>query len=139
MMKQGGVASAMALIFLLALSAIVKADGPPGPHEEHPEDFPLHEQFYAEWLMPNNGQPRKSSCCNKNDCYPTSFKLVGGTWFARRREDGKMMAVPDSKLEHLQPDFRESPDGQGHVCASAPYAESPDFYSVYCAVLGEGV
>lgn len=129
-----------ALIFLLALSAIVKADGPPGPHQEHPEDLPLHEQFYSKWQMPNGGKTRTASCCNKADCYPTAFKLEGGTWFAQRREDGMWMAVPASKLEQEQTDPEESPDGLGHVCAAPPAYDDEgkklSYFSIFCAVLG---
>lgn len=101
----------------------------------HPAaDADLHTQFYSNWLMPNGGNARYQSCCNKKDCYPTSFKEDAGTWFAKRREDGAWMPIPRSKLEHLQNDPRESPDGQGHVCAGPP-----PYSAVYCAVLGSGI
>ncbi len=107
-------------------------------HSHPPEDAETHEKFYAGWLMPNGGKDRTQSCCNKQDCYPTTFKNVGGTWFARRREDGKWMPVPPSKIEHEQLDPRESPDGRGHVCAAPPHPNG-DSSSVYCAVLGAGI
>lgn len=102
-------------------------------HTGHPpEDMAIHEQFYSTWMMPNGGEPRTNSCCNNQDCYPTQFKKIRGTWYALRREDGSWMPIPESKLEHLQPDPRESPDGRSHVCAS------PVYPNVYCAVVGQG-
>jgi len=89
-------------------------------------------EFYAKWNMPNSGRPRTNSCCSMHDCYATAIKNVGGTWFGRHRETGKWVVIPDSKLEELQPDERESPDGQSHMCASATG-------NVYCAVRGAGI
>lgn len=103
-------------------------------HNHPPQDAQLHEQFYSTWQMPNGGQPRANSCCNKADCYPTPMRNVGGTWFAKRREDGRWIAIPDSKLEQNQPDMRESPDGQSHVCMPPPNHSD----GVYCATLGLG-
>src|SRR5512132_3199427 len=51
--------------------------------------------FYQTWMRPGNTARgvghRQYSCCNEKDCYATSFKFVGGTWFAQRREDGEWM------------------------------------------------
>lgn len=130
---------AIVVLILLAIAVITARSQPIGgagrgmgsTHSHPPEDEALHGKFYSTWNMPNNGQPRDKSCCNKGDCYPTPFKNVAGTWFAMHRETGKWIVVPDQKLEHLQSDPRESPDGQGHLCASA------ERY-VYCAVIGGG-
>ncbi len=123
-----------AAIWLAIFGSISRAQ----EHQHPPQDSDIHERFYKDWRMPNGGQARTQSCCNKQDCYPTAFKLVGGTWFARRREDGKWMAVPVSKLENEQTDPRESPDGRGHICA-APPVPNGDTYSIFCAVLGAGI
>ena len=65
------------------------------------------------------------------DCYPTATKFEHGRWFFRHRESGNWMMMPEGRLEHNQPDPRESPDGQSHVCA--------DYMGrVICAVLGPG-
>lgn len=122
-----------ALVATVLLCLIVPAWGQ--SHHHPPQDAQLHEQFYSTWLMPNGGQKRTSSCCNLQDCYPTQMRNVGGTWFAKRREDGQWIAVPSGKLEQNQSDPRESPDGQAHVCMPPPgYG-----YGVYCAVLGSGI
>jgi hypothetical protein len=103
-------------------------------HSHPPRDAEVHEMFYVTWNVPNNGQPRERSCCNKHDCYPTQIKEVGSTYFALRREDQRWVPIPHSKIEHNQPDPRESPDGRNHVCMAPPQ----DGIKVYCAVLGSG-
>jgi hypothetical protein len=94
--------------------------------------------FYQTWMRPGDfglGIPhRKNSCCNEKDCYSTSFKFVGGTWFAQRREDGEWMPIPVGILEENQLDPRDSPDGRGHVCMQPPGTGN----LVFCAVLGKG-
>jgi hypothetical protein len=104
-------------------------------HQNHPQDLPLHDKFYSTWSQPNNGNRRRVSCCNNQDCYPTNIVLKEGKWWAQRREDLKWMMVPDGKLEHNQPDPRESPDHQSHACISPPIGG--DY--VFCAVLGSGL
>jgi hypothetical protein len=99
---------------------------------EHHEHQSIAGQFYATWLRPNGGHPRTWSCCSSKDCYQTVIKRQGGHWYAQRREDGQWIPIPDEKLEHLQIDPRESPDGQSHVCAPPPW----DGNGVYCAVIG---
>jgi hypothetical protein len=85
--------------------------------------------FYQTWMRPGH---RQHSCCNEKDCYSTSFKLIGGTWFAQRREDREWMPIPVGILEDNQPDPRDSPDGRGHVCMQPPGKGNV----VFCAVLG---
>jgi hypothetical protein len=96
-------------------------------HRHPPQDVQLHEKFYSNWYRPD--MPSQS-CCNKQDCYPTQFKRIGGTWFALRREDQKWIRVPFEKFERN----RESPDGQAHVCMQPPGSND----AVFCAVVGEG-
>ena len=104
-------------------------------HEGHPQDLLLHDKFYSTWNQPNNGNRRRVSCCNNQDCYPTNIVFKEGKWWAQRREDLKWIMVPDGKLEHNQPDPRESPDHQSHACISPPIGG--DY--VFCAVLGAGL
>ena len=116
------------LILLLALflHSLAYAQGHP------PEDMDLHNKFYSHWNMPDvrdKDGNRTQSCCGNQDCYPTQFKNVGGVWFFLQRETQRWRAIPDGKLESNAPDPVESPDGMGHVCASA-------LGNVYCAVLG---
>lgn len=103
-------------------------------HEHHPQDKPLHDAFYEKWNVPNQGNPRRYSCCNKQDCYPTPIKFEDGRYWVLRREDLKWLPVPQDRLEQLQQDTVESPDHQSHACISPPSVGD----NVYCATLGEG-
>jgi len=87
------------------------------------------DKFYSYWLQPNGGKERYYGCCNRIDCYPTEAKIVNGHWWYRHRETWQWLPVPDEKVEHLQPDPRESPDGRNHVCATT-------LGWVYCFVAG---
>jgi hypothetical protein len=58
-------------------------------HENHPQDLALHDKFYSTWSQPNNGNRRRVSCCNNQDCYPTNIVIKEGKWWAQRREDLK--------------------------------------------------
>jgi hypothetical protein len=119
------------LVLLLALlsSPAIAQDH----HAAHPaQDMPIHEKFYATWFMPD--QPHKS-CCNKADCYPTEAKFEDGHWLARRREDGKFITVPASKVERN----RDNPDGRNHVCMPPPTAKSYPPDTVFCFSLGNGM
>lgn len=101
-------------------------------HRHHPlQDMPLHEKFYSTWYMPD--QPTKS-CCNKADCYPTEAKFERSKWWAKRREDGKWLAVPYEKVERL----RDSPDGRNHLCAPPPTATHYPADTVFCFAVGAG-
>jgi hypothetical protein len=104
-------------------------------HQHPAADADLHARFYAGWMIPNGGEPRRSSCCSLKDCYPTEIRQQAGVYLARRREDGAWIPIPRGKLEHEQGDPRESPDGQSHVCMPPPGAGTV----VYCAVLGSGI
>lgn len=101
-------------------------------HSHPPQDQEIHDRFYEGWMVPPK---RESSCCNKQDCYPTEFKSVGGTWFALRREDGEWIPIPAAVLEDNTLDPRDSPDGRNHVCMQAPGSSN----RVYCAVRGGGM
>lgn len=101
-------------------------------HHHPPQDAEIHEKFYSTWYMPD--QPHKS-CCNKTDCYPTEIKMMGGNVFAKRREDGKFILVPASKVERN----RDNPDGRNHICAPPPTAASYPPDTVFCFSLGSGI
>lgn len=98
------------------------------PHQHPPAHAQLHERFYSTWMRPD--QP-DLSCCNLHDCYPAEARNVGGTWFFKRREDGKRMAVPDAKIERN----KDNPDGQNHVCAQRPGLSD----LVFCFIVGGGM
>src|SRR3982074_814713 len=98
------------LVYVVMLALISTPIVAQERHAGHPAaDLPTHEKFYSTWFMPD--QPSRS-CCNKADCYPTEVKFQNGQWFAQRREDGKFIPVPWSKVERN----RDNPDGRNHVC-----------------------
>jgi hypothetical protein len=103
-------------------------------HYHPPEHAQLHHKFYAGWNIPNGGQERKNSCCNRVDCAPAKVKREGGTWFVWKEIDSRWIVIPESLLEHNQPDPRESPDGRSHVCMALAKGD----HRVFCAVLGSG-
>lgn len=102
-----------------------------GQHFHPPQDAELHERFYSTWMRPDKPSV---SCCNLEDCYPTEARFHNGTWFAKRREDGKWLAVPPAKIEHN----RDSPDGRNHLCAPKPAYEASYENGVICFKAGGG-
>ena len=121
------------LLFSAWLVLLMPAFAPPclAQHYHPPQDAEIHEKFYATWFMPD--QPHKS-CCNKQDCYPTEVRIVAGSIFAKRREDGKFILVPPEKVERN----RDNPDGRNHMCAPPPSATSYPPDTVFCFSLGAG-
>jgi hypothetical protein len=105
------------------------------PHYDHPEDLGIHQKFYKTWNMPD--QP-DISCCNDADCYPTEAKMTDGHWWAKRREDGKWIKIPDEKVEKN----RNNPDGRNHICAPPPgyslYSPPSSTDTVFCFIPGGG-
>ena len=120
------------LVMLLAFHGAAFAQH----HNHPPQDITLHERFYSTWMRPDD--PSKT-CCNNQDCYPAEFKLVGGTWFAKRREDGEWVPIPEARFEHNRTDRTpaDSPDGRGHVCMLPPIY-GVVYGAVWCAILGLG-
>jgi hypothetical protein len=100
-------------------------------HARHhpPEDVPIHEKFYSNWMMPDRPS---ASCCNNRDCYPTEVRFRGGFWEAKRREDGVYVRIPWEKVEQN----RDNPDGRSHVCMPPPASYRDEV--VYCFTLGAG-
>ncbi len=120
-------AGLIALAVLFAFVAVAFGD----EHGHPPQDEAMHDKFYSSWFIPPN---RSRSCCNKQDCYPTEIKRIGGQWHALRREDGEWIPFSADLLEENQGDSRDSPDGRSHVCMQAP-----GYYDyVFCAVRGSG-
>ena len=127
-MKQSPVLVYVVLLALISTPIVAQER-----HAAHPAaDLPTHEKFYSTWFMPD--QPNKS-CCNKADCYPTEVKFHNGQWFAQRREDGKFIPVPWTKVERN----RDNPDGMNHVCMPPPTATSYQPNTVFCFALGGGI
>ena len=122
----------LAIALLATTPAFAQTLAQPQHRHHPPRDMPLHERFYSTWYMPD--QPTKS-CCNKADCYPTEITYRDGEVFAKRREDGKWLRIPASKVER----HRDNPDGRNHLCAPPPTAThyTPD--TVFCFALGAGI
>jgi hypothetical protein len=118
------------LVMILFLTLLAPAVAPAEEHDHG--KLGAAGEFYAKWQMPNGGNPRISSCCNKNDCYATTIKQVAGVWVGRQREPGRWIVIPDGKLEENLPDERKTPDGQSHMCANPNGV-------LYCAVRGDGM
>jgi len=112
----------------MTLAALVFASPSLAEHSHPLQDEDIHVQFYSTWRRPDDPQ---MSCCNNSDCYPTEARIVGGNIFAKRREDGKFIAVPLSRMERN----RDSPDGRNHICAPPPTAGYPPD-TVFCFTLG---
>jgi hypothetical protein len=100
-------------------------------HHHPPEDAHVHEKFYRTWRMPEHDW----SCCDNRDCYPTEVRIVGGDIFAKRREDGKFIAIPAAKVDRK----RDNPDGRSHICAPPPTATTYPPDTVFCFILGTGM
>ena len=84
------------------------------------------DRFYSTWMMPD---VPTQSCCNKLDCYSSErVEYRNRHWWFLHRETGKMVMVPDYKIELN----RDNPDGRNHVCAN------PEGF-VYCFILGTGI
>ena len=99
----------------------------------HPlQDEDVHEKFYSTWRRPDYPY---FSCCSNRDCYPTEVRIAGRGIFAKRREDGKFVAVPAEKVEHN----RDNPDGRNHICAPPPTATEYPPDTVFCFILGTGM
>lgn len=99
---------------------------------QHPQHGSDH--FYATWLRPEmrtQAGQRQYSCCNERDCAPARFKNVGGAWFGQKLGTTRWQPIPDRLMEQNQPDPRESPDGQSHLCSTE--------WHVFCAVLGSAM
>lgn len=100
---------------MIALGIAAALSAARGQEHHHPTETitGATAKFYDRWDridMPG------VSCCSAKDCYAAAARQVGGTWFARRREDGKWMAVPAAKVETRY----DSPDGLAHLCAQPP-------------------
>jgi hypothetical protein len=119
-----GASTLLAFVIVIIIGAAASAQEHHHP-KEHEE---LHYRFYSTWMMPDNP---KRSCCNQQDCYPTEARYSNGTWYAKRREDGKWLRVPPEKVEQN----RDSPDGRSHICAP-PASLGAD--TVFCFKEGSG-
>jgi len=114
------------LIFALVKMALAQ--------EHHHPDETISDkrvsEFYDSWKRP---PARLVSCCHRKDCYSAQIRRGPGGLQYLHKWSGTWAALPSSIIESNQPDPRESPDTDNHVCASEMFPEI-----VYCAVLGGG-
>jgi hypothetical protein len=75
------------------------------------------------------------SCCNKADLLPDRNPHGAGPHLRRRREDGKYILVPQTKIEQR----RDNPDGRNHICAPPPTSGTHRLDTVFCFALGGGI
>jgi hypothetical protein len=118
-------------LFPATLALALMAAPAVAQHKHPPEHAELHERFYGTWMRPDKPN---ISCCNLKDCYPTAARMIGGQWQAQRREDGRWLTVPESKIERN----RDMPDGRAHLCAPPPYSEKLYENGVICFGAGSG-
>jgi hypothetical protein len=116
-----------------ATLALALVAGPAVADHQHPTETITDEvgRFYAGWMRPDRPN---ISCCDRKDCYATEARFVNGQWQALRREDGKWLTIPESKIERN----REMPDARAHLCAPPPQSESLYENGVICFGSGAG-
>jgi len=121
---------ALALGFALNTTRLIVAAGA----EEQPGH--THEgevgKFYQTWKQPtdrNENGERTKGCCGENDCHPVAqLRRNGEDWFFYDTTYRVWILIPPDKIEDNQPDPRDSPDGNWHVCNQRSM--------VFCAVRG---
>jgi hypothetical protein len=109
-----------------------RAVGQDSHHHHPPQDAQLHEKFYSTWMRPDNPQ---ISCCHREDCYPAEAKHENGTWYAKRREDGKWLSIPEEKIERK----KDMPDQRSHLCAPPPGKSWYPENHVFCFGYSSGI
>jgi hypothetical protein len=122
-----------ATLWLALMAWVGMTIGAVAQHHHHPTETITGEvgKFYETWMRPD--MPHVS-CCNLKDCYATAAKFENGRWRAQRREDGKWLTIPESKIERN----RDMPDGRAHLCAATPHGESSYENGVICFGVGSG-
>ena len=81
-----------------------------------------HQSFYMTLQRPGG----KGSCCNLNDCRPTSGRQEDGDY--QVKVNGAWVKVPASKIIP-----KSAPDGGFHVCAPDPFNGDPE--RLYCVIV----
>lgn len=117
----------------LALAFVLYAFSAQAQEHRHPSEVITGDvgKFYESWHRPDLP---KEPCCNRADCYSTQARFSGGRIQAKRREDGKWLNIPATKIET----GRDSPDGRNHLCAPPPDREHVYPDGVICFIAGAG-
>ena len=98
-----------------------------GPRGDHGVGHDYLHAWYETLKQPGSGM----SCCNNQDCRPTSSRVVGEN--VQVEVDGEWTTVPPDKILNAQ-----APDLGAHVCAPKASSLYPKGY-VFCVILGNGV
>lgn len=101
-------------------------------HNHPSADADLHDKFYSTWMRPDSPH---ISCCNKADCYPTEGRFQNGSWYGKRREDGRWLPIPPEKIETK----RDMPDTRVHMCAPPPGRGYYPENHVFCFGFSSGI
>lgn len=130
--KGAGVATHVLALLAVLIVRASHAIAQEIPHQ-HPTETLTGDvaKFYSTWNRPDNPN---LSCCNRADCYATQMRTSGGRIQAKRREDGKWLNIPATKIET----GRDSPDGRNHLCAPPPEREHVYRDGVICFIAGAG-
>jgi len=126
------VASRMAILAAIIIGTALLSTQARAQHV-HPDETISDKrvsEFYDSWKRP---PARLVSCCHRKDCYSAKIRRGPGGLQYLHKWSGTWAAIPPSVIESNQPDPRESPDTDNHVCASEMFPEI-----VYCAVLSSG-
>lgn len=110
-----------------AASSVSKVADAPQPHGVYGLGHDQLHYWYQTLRQPGTGM----SCCNNQDCRPTTYRVQGGE--VQVELDGEWTTVPQNKILNVQP-----PDLNAHVCAPKQPGLYPKGY-VFCVVLGSGV
>jgi hypothetical protein len=76
----------------------------------------------------------RSNCHGEADCYPTEIEYRNREIYARRREVGRLIRVPENKIERR----RDSTDGRNRLCAPPPERVQNYDGGVICFIAGSG-
>lgn len=118
------VSIALAAVATICLFLILTIETRAQNHEgHHGHDHAKLHPWYRTLMRPD---VPGSSCCNEQDCRPTTAKLVDGKWIAK--VDGEWITIPESKINR-----EESVDTQAHVCAPLNKTHYPPGF-VFCFV-----
>lgn len=115
----GLAAVAFGLFALLVQAA--EAQQPQGRHG-HGHDV-WHGEFYSRLQRPGG----KGSCCNLNDCVPTTSRTIGGRYEVL--VEGEWTPVDPEVIQRVT-----APDGGAHVCYPKPTPHWPKG-TLFCVVL----
>ena len=114
----------LALLLALSSQTFQSASNSYAQDGLHGKGHVENHDWYKDLMRPDT----KSSCCNNDDCRPTSDRVVNGQ--LQVLVDGEWTNVPRDKILN-----RPSPDMGTHVCAPKTNKKEK---TLYCVILGLG-